>query len=178
MVMKKNVAVLAVNPVNGAGLFQYLEAFFESGIGYRVYAVAESSEIKTNSGYEVKVDDVVGNLVGNAADFDALVFACGDAVPVFAQHADEPFNRDMMKVIREFADKGKILAGHCAAALIFGKAGVLNGRSVSVHPMAAPGVQGGVVSDTDVSVDSGLYTARDEKCLCCMLPALVEKLLS
>ena len=26
--MAKKVAVLAVNPVNGCGLFQYLEAFF------------------------------------------------------------------------------------------------------------------------------------------------------
>ena len=32
--MAKKVAVLAVNPVNGFGLFQYLEAFFENGISY------------------------------------------------------------------------------------------------------------------------------------------------
>ena len=30
--MKKKVAVLAVDPVNGAGLFQYLESFYEKGI--------------------------------------------------------------------------------------------------------------------------------------------------
>ena len=35
--MAKKVAVLAVNPVNGFGLFQYLEAFFENGISYKVY---------------------------------------------------------------------------------------------------------------------------------------------
>ena len=28
--MAKKVAVLAVNPVNGFGLFQYLETFFEN----------------------------------------------------------------------------------------------------------------------------------------------------
>ena len=33
--MAKKVAVLAVNPVNGCGLFQYLEAFFENGISYK-----------------------------------------------------------------------------------------------------------------------------------------------
>lgn len=38
--MTKKVAVLAVNPVNGCGLFQYLEAFFENGIAYKVFAVA------------------------------------------------------------------------------------------------------------------------------------------
>ena len=30
--MAKKVAVLVVNPVNGSGLFQYLETFFENGI--------------------------------------------------------------------------------------------------------------------------------------------------
>ena len=46
--MAKRVAAVAVNPVNGFGLFQYLEAFFENGIGYEVYAVAPAKEIKTN----------------------------------------------------------------------------------------------------------------------------------
>ena len=56
--MAKKVAVLAVNPVNGFGLFQYLEAFFENGISYKVYAVAETKEIKTNSGIELVADNV------------------------------------------------------------------------------------------------------------------------
>lgn len=32
--MAKRVAVLAVNPVNGLGLFQYLESFYENQIIY------------------------------------------------------------------------------------------------------------------------------------------------
>lgn len=62
--MAKKVAVLAVNPVNGFGLFQYLESFFENGITYKVYAVADSKEIKTNSGIALTVDDVIANLKG------------------------------------------------------------------------------------------------------------------
>lgn len=81
--MAKRVAVLAVNPVNGFGLFQYLEAFFENGIEYKVFAVAPTREIKTNSGLTVVTDDVVANLKGKEDEFDALVFACGDAIPVF-----------------------------------------------------------------------------------------------
>jgi len=41
--MAKKVAVLAVNPVNGCGLFQYLEAFFENGISYKVFAVSDTA---------------------------------------------------------------------------------------------------------------------------------------
>lgn len=82
--MAKRVAVLAVNPVNGFGLFQYLEAFFENGIEYKVFAVAPTREIKTNSRLTVVTDDVVANLKGKEDEFDALVFACGDAIPVFS----------------------------------------------------------------------------------------------
>ena len=70
--MAKKVAVLAVNPVNGFGLFQYLEAFFENGISYKVYAVADSKEIKTNSGITLMADDVVANLKGHEDEYDAL----------------------------------------------------------------------------------------------------------
>lgn len=63
--MAKKVAVLAVNPVNGFGLFQYLEAFFENEIPYRVYAVAEIQEIKSNSGISLWADDVIANLKGH-----------------------------------------------------------------------------------------------------------------
>ena len=62
--MVKKVAVLAFDPVNGFGLFQYLEAFFENEIPYRVFAVAESREIKSNSGVTLVVDDVVADLKG------------------------------------------------------------------------------------------------------------------
>lgn len=87
--MAKKVAVLAVNPVNGFGLFQYLEAFFENGISYKVYAVAETKEIKTNSGIELVADDVIANLIGHEDDFDALVFACGDGAgaPLQVHHS-------------------------------------------------------------------------------------------
>ena len=129
--MAKKVAVLAVNPVNGFGLFQYLEAFFENAISYKVYAVAETKEIKTNSGIELVADDVIANLIGHEDDFDALVFACGDAVPVFAQNADKPYNVDLMSVLKAFAGKGKILIGHCAAGLLFEFCWNYRGKEIS-----------------------------------------------
>ena len=63
--MAKKVAVLAVNPVNGFGLFQYLEAFFENGIPYKVFAVADTKEIKTNSGITLFADAVIAHLKGH-----------------------------------------------------------------------------------------------------------------
>lgn len=56
--MAKKVAVLVVNPVNGSGLFQYLETFFENGIPFRTFAVADTTNVKTNSGLRLQTDDV------------------------------------------------------------------------------------------------------------------------
>ena len=51
-------------------------------------------------------------MVGHEDEFDAVVFSCGDAVPVFAQNADKPYNIDLMSVLKAFGEKGKILIGH------------------------------------------------------------------
>lgn len=75
--MTKQVAILAVNPVNGAGLFQYLEAFFENGISCKVFAVANTTTIRSNSGITLQADDIVAHLKGHANNYDALVFAWG-----------------------------------------------------------------------------------------------------
>lgn len=126
--MAKKVAVLVVNPVNGSGLFQYLETFFENGIPFRTFAVADTTNVKTNSGLRLQTDDIIASLKGHEHEYDALVFACGDAMPKFAENADKPYNVDMLSVIKNFADQGKTIAGHCAAALLFDNLGIAQGR--------------------------------------------------
>ena len=174
--MSKKVAVLAVNPVNGLGLFQYLETFFEKGISYKVFAVSGSKDIRTNSGIVLQADDVVSNLLNHSDDFDALVFSCGDAVPVFQKNADKSYNTDLLKVIREFAGKKKILAGHCAAGLIFEIAGVTEGKRLAIHRLAKPAIQKGIATDDPIMIDDHFYTAQCEHSLPALMPELLEAL--
>ena len=166
--MAKKVAVLAVNPVNGFGLFQYLESFFENGITYKVYAVADSKEIKTNSGIALTVDDVIANLKGHEDEYDAMVFACGDAVPVFQQNASKQYNIDLMDVIKNFGEKGKIMIGHCAAAMLFDFTGITEGKKLAVHPLAKPAISKGQATDEDSVVDGNFFTAKEEHYICTM----------
>ena len=174
--MAKRVAVVAVNPVNGMGLFQYLEAFFENKIPYKVFAVADTREIRTNSGVGLTVDGVIADLKGHEDDFDALVFACGDAVPVFAQHAGEPWNKDLMEVLKTLGEKDKLMIGHCAAGMMFGFAGVAAGRRVAVHPMAKAAVTGPVATDAAFEIDGNYYTAQEEHAIPAMIRQVVEAL--
>lgn len=174
--MAKQVAILAVNPVNGFGLFQYLEAFYENGISYKVFAVADTPEIQTNSGIALRANDVIAHLKGHADAYDALVFACGDAVPVFGEHATKPYNADLLEVIKEFDEKGKIMIGHCAAALIFEFAGITEGKKVAVHPLAKPAIQKGTATDGKSEIDGTFYTAQSENTVWTMMPQLLSAL--
>lgn len=174
--MAKKVAVLAVNPVNGCGLFQYLEAFFENGISYKVFAVADTNDIKTNSGINLTVDDVIANLKGHEDEFDALVFSCGDAVPVFQQHASEPYNVTLMEMIKTFGEKGKIMIGHCAGAMMFDFTGITKGKKVAVHPLAKPAIQNGIATDEKYVVDGNFFTAQDENTIWTMMPQVIAAL--
>lgn len=174
--MAKQVAVLAVNPVNGFGLFQYLEAFYENGISYKVFAVADTPDIQTNSGIALRANDVIARLKGHADEYDALVFACGDAVPVFGEHATKPYNVALMEVIKEFDEKGKIMIGHCAAAMIFEFAGITEGKRVAVHPLAKPAIQKGTATDEKSEIDGSFYTAQSENTIWSMMPQLLSAL--
>ncbi|MDR0987931.1 MAG: DJ-1/PfpI family protein [Prevotellaceae bacterium] len=174
--MAKKVAVLAVDPVNGFGLFAYLETFFENGISYRTFAVAEGTQIKTNSGVTLTVDDVVANLKGKEHTFDALVFACGDAIPQFAANAGKSYNQEMLSVMKTFADSGKLLIGHCGAGVLFDSIASLKGKRVALHPYVKNAVKNVIGTDQLVEIDGNLYTAQTEHALAALLPEVVKAL--
>lgn len=174
--MSKKVAILAVNPVNGFGLFQYLEAFFENGIQYKTFAVAESKEIKSNSGITLILDDIVANLKGKEDEYDAVVFACGDAIPKFSENADKQYNQDMLSILKSFGEKGKIIIGHCALALLLDSLGVIDNKKVAVHPIAKPAIKNGTATDEKIEIDGNIYTAQTENSIWMLMPELFKVL--
>ncbi|MDR0864369.1 MAG: DJ-1/PfpI family protein [Candidatus Symbiothrix sp.] len=174
--MAKKVAVLVVNPVNGAGLFQYLEAFFENGIQYKTFAVFDSINVKTNSGVNLQTDDVIAHLKGNEDEYDALVFACGDAIPKFSENAGQQYNRDMLVVMKAFEDKHKVMIGHCAAALLFDNFGVGKGKKVALHPYIKDAVKECIGTDEKFVVDGNIYTAQTENTIPYLIPELLKAL--
>ena len=139
-------------------------------IAARLLYVAEQE------GIGLTADDVIANLKGHEEEYDALVFACGNAVPVFAQHAGEPWNRDLMEVLKTFGETGKPMIGHCAAGMMFGFAGVAAGRRVAVHPMAKAAVTGPVATDAPFEIDGNFFTAQEEHAIPAMIGRVVEAL--
>ncbi|NOU61677.1 DJ-1/PfpI family protein [Marinifilum caeruleilacunae] len=172
--MAKRVAILVVNPVNGMGLFQYLESFYEKGISYKTFAVAKSTKVKTNSGITFETDDIVANLKEQVEEFDALVFACGDAMPKYLQEGGNDCYDEMLELMKSFSDKGKIMAGHCVAGLLFDGLEAAKGSTIALHPYIKDMVKNVKGSSQEIEVDRNYYTAQTEKSLHLLLPKLVE----
>ncbi|MDR3110769.1 MAG: DJ-1/PfpI family protein [Planctomycetaceae bacterium] len=174
--MTKKIAVLVVNPVNGFGLFQYLETFFENKIPFKTFAVSDSVSVRTNSGIALQTDAVIAELKGHEKEYDALVFACGDAMPVFADNIDKPYNQDLLAVVKTFNDKGKIIIGHCAVAMLFDIVGIGEGKRVAVHPFGKPHLKKTIGTDEKYVIDGNLYTAQTENTISALMPAVLKKL--
>lgn len=133
-------------------------------------------ECKTNSGLRLQTDDVITSLKGHEHEYDAIVFACGDAMPKFAENADKPYNVDMLSVIKNFAAQGKTIAGHCAAALLFDNLGIAQGRRVALYPFLKPVVKSCIGTDEKAVIDGIFYTAQNENTISCLLPELLKVL--
>ena len=113
---------------------------------------------------------------GIFADLKKYRYSCGDAVPVFQQNADKPYNVDLMQVIKTFGDKGKMMIGHCAGAMMFDFTGITKGKKVAVHPLAKPAIQNGTATDKKSEIDGNFFTAQDENTIWTMMPQVIEAL--
>ncbi len=57
--------------------------FLKNGISYKVFAVSDTKEIKTNSGISLTTDDVIANLKGHEDEFDAFVFSHAETLYLY-----------------------------------------------------------------------------------------------
>ena len=99
----------------------------------------------------------------DAADYDALAVPGG-----FEEYGyfEEACDARLAALLRAFDDRQKLVAGVCAAALAFGKSGILEGRSATTYRLdvgyrqtqfRAFGVQ---VVDEPVVEDGNIITSR------------------
>lgn len=174
--MKKKVAIIAPNPVNGMGLFEYLETFFENKIAYSTFAIYSSNEIKTNSGISIHLDGTISDLLNKTNEYDALLFACGDAIPTLNDNIGETYWQEAFQVIKSFNDAGKLLIGHCGASLIFEIAGVTEGKKLALHYLARPAIKNGIATEEEIYVDQNILSAECEHAIRKLIPEILKRL--
>lgn len=75
-----------------------------------------------------------------------------------AKHLDE--HEELKRKIKEHAEKGKVVAAICAAPIVLGGLGLLDGKKATCYPGFEPGLIGANVTGDNVSVDKNIVTGK------------------
>ncbi|NLL83543.1 MAG: DJ-1/PfpI family protein [Lentisphaerae bacterium] len=104
--------------------------------------------------------------------FDALVLPGGG--PGTRRLGED---QRVLEAVREFAQAGKVVAAICAAPMVLGAAGILEGRAATCYPSCESGLTGANYSaQEEVVVDGNLVTSQGPGTSFKFALALIEKL--
>lgn len=131
-----------------------------AGIDVKTVSVTGSRIVTGSHGISVQTDELFDPAV--CADADALYLPGGmPGTENLAAH------EGVCALVREFAAQGKYIAALCAAPSVFGRMGLLNGRTATCFPGFEQMLEGakhtrqGVVTDGNVTTGRGLGFAVD-----------------
>lgn len=150
----KRIAILAENLYQEMELWVPYYRFKEEGAEVKVVGAAGATAYASKHGYPVSVDAQADQVT--AAEFDAVVVPGGYAPDLMRRHPA------MVKLVREAAQEGKVVAAICHAGWMLVSAGILRGRKATSFfsikdDLVAAGAQW---TDAEVVVDGTLITSR------------------
>ncbi len=119
----KRVAILAENLYQEMELWVPYYRLKEEGAEVKVVGAGGAKSFASKHGYPVSVD-VQAEAV-SAVEFDAVVVPGGYAPDMMRRH------EAMVRLVREAAQHGKVVAAICHAGWMLASAGVIKGRKVT-----------------------------------------------
>jgi len=69
-------------------------------------------------------------------------------------------NENVLALIQDAADKGKIVAAICAAPVVLDKAGIISGKKVTAHPNSSHEILSGDYQGINVIEDTNIITGQ------------------
>ena len=150
----KRVAILAENLYQEMELWVPYYRLKEEGAEVKVVGAGGAKSFTSKHGYPVSVD-VQADAV-SAVEFDAVVVPGGYAPDMMRRH------EAMVRLVREAAQHGKVVAAICHAGWMLASAGVIKGRKVTSFFSIKDDMvnAGGQWVDQEVVVDGSLITSR------------------
>jgi len=150
----KRVAILAENLYQEMELWVPYYRLKEEGAEVKVVGAGGAKSFASKHGYPVSVD-VQAEAV-SAVEFDAVVVPGGYAPDMMRRH------EAMVRLVREAAQHGKVVAAICHAGWMLASAGVVKGRKVTSFFSIKDDMvnAGGQWVDQEVVVDGNLITSR------------------
>ncbi|MBI2158378.1 MAG: type 1 glutamine amidotransferase [Candidatus Rokubacteria bacterium] len=150
----KRIAILSENMYQEMELWVPYYRLKEEGAEVKVIGGGGAKSYTSKHGYPVNVDAQADQV--SAVEFDAVIVPGGYAPDMMRRHAP------MVKLVREAAQQGKVVAAICHAGWMLVSAGILKGRratsffSIKDDLVAA----GANWVDEEVVVDGNLITSR------------------
>lgn len=116
---------------------------------------------------DLKVSDA------KAEDYDALVLPGGQINPDLLR-----VEKDVLSLIKNFYDNGKVVAAICHAPWLLIEAGLVKGRQLTSYPSVRTDVEnaGGKWQDKEVVADMGVVTSRKPDDLKAFVSKIVEEI--
>jgi protease I len=150
----KRVAILAENLYQEMELWVPYYRLKEEGADVRVVGAGGAKSYTSKHGYPVSVD-VQADAV-SAVEVDAVIVPGGYAPDMMRRH------ESMVRLVREAAQAGKVVAAICHAGWMLASAGIVKGRSAtSFFSIKDDMVNAGCRwVDQEVVVDGNLITSR------------------
>jgi protease I len=150
----KRIAVLAENMYQEMELWVPYYRLKEEGAEVKVVGAGGARSYASKTGYPVTVDVQADQV--SAVEFDAVIVPGGYAPDMMRRH------ESMVRLVRDAAQQGKVVAAICHAGWMLASAGVVKGRTVTSFfsikdDMVNAGAQW---VDRDVVVDGNLVTSR------------------
>ena len=166
----KRIAILAENMYQEMELWVPCYRFREEGAEVVIVGAGGAKGYASKHGYPVSVDAQAEQV--RAEEFDAVVVPGGYAPDMMRRH------EAMVRLVREAAQQGKVVAAICHAGWMLVSAGILEGRkatsffSIKDDLVAA----GADWQDAEVVVDGNLITSRKPDDLPAFCRAIVAAL--
>jgi protease I len=166
----KRVAVLAENMYQELELWYPLLRLREAGAETFVVGAGGADSYTSKLGYPVQVDMDAGQISAN--DLDAIVIPGGYAPDMMRRHPE------MVGLVAEAFDQGKVVAAICHAGWMLASAGILEGKQATCFFAIKDDVvnAGAAYVDAEVVIDGNLITSRTPSDLPAFCRAIIEAL--
>ncbi|MCL6621904.1 MAG: type 1 glutamine amidotransferase [Syntrophobacterales bacterium] len=166
----KRIAILAENLYQELEVWYPLLRFREEGAKVVVVGSGSARTHSSKLGYPVEVDRKAEEV--SAAEFDAVIIPGGYAPDIMRRYPA------MVRLVREAALAGKVVAAICHGGWMLASAEVLQGRKVTAFFAIKDDLvhAGATFVDAEVVVDGNLITSRKPEDLPAFCRAIIAAL--
>lgn len=123
--------------------------------GIEIEMISVSGEKNVTGSHKIAFQTDVSKADADFASYDGIVLPGGMPGTIHLME-DETVNR----VIKEFAQDGKLVAAICAAPSVLGNAGLLEGKSATCYPGVEGKLTGANFVTDSVAKDGNIITSR------------------